>query len=652
MAISGDYETYLIGNEAVFPAPVCLSTYDGTNAYLWDKHEAEQELKKILNKELFIAHNAVFECGVTVTHYPDLAELVFDALDNGLIYCTKINEQIWNTQRQKQNKQLSLAELVMHYYQKDISEAKTDPQAWRLRYSELDGIPLSEWPIEASQYAIDDSIWAYKVFLKQQPISQILALKTAVHLNLMGAQGFRTDQSRVLKLEEEIKTFLTPRYELLAKEKFCEFKKGKWSKKTKALKEHILSLGVELEYTEKGGISTAADSLASYQNQVDDPILKAFSELSQYETIMSNFVSHLKGAPKIYTQYNTVLNTGRTSSSSSKLFDSVNIQNQPGEVKNVTYDVRGCYVPRPGFKIFSVDYSGLELCSASHQLYMKVGYSKMRDMLNSGTKPVDPHSNLAARRKGMPYEEFMKRKAEFKEERNKAKPLNLSFPGGVGYDTMRHLMYKAGITTHFKVLEKARRKTDLYYFLTNLGVPDLRIKRLNQKEYALVQDELVGMKRDLFDAYPELEEFLKETHKKFLTGRTRFKKNEFGEWEEEEMYRYETHGFVRDWCTYTAMCNGFLMQTPAAVGATKAMCKIHREFYNNPNIFPQAFVHDEGIGEVREDCYDLVERVGQIMIEEMQTVLPSVRISVEASVSDVWQKADGFWTKKMWEDAK
>ena len=129
-------------------------------------------------------------------------------------------------------------------------------------------------------------------------------------------------------------------------------------------------------------------------------------------------------------------------------------------------------------------------------------------------------------------------------------------------------------------------------------------------------------------------------------------KNEFGEWEEEPMYMYDTHGFKRDWCTYTALCNGFLMQTPSAVGAQKAVNAVVRKFYDNSDIFPQAFIHDEIVFEVKADCYHLIDEAAEIMISEMQTVLSSVRISVEASVSDYWQKADGFWTKTYFKDAK
>jgi hypothetical protein len=658
MNIAIDFESYLIADGSIFPKPVCLSGYNGKDTFLLNSEDGRQWLAEHLNKDLLIAHNAVFECGVIVTHYPELSDKVFEALDNGLIYCTKINESLWNIQREKALFGLTLAGLVKHYFNTDISGSKTEPDAWRLRYSELDGVPIADWPIEASQYAIDDSIWAWKVYASQAPINQSLALKSAVYLNLMGAQGFNIDQERVNLLESEIWEFLTPRYDFLVSEGFCDYipKQKQPRKQVKKLKEYVDSLSVDKMYTNKGQTATSGEALSSYLTQLgDNPVLKAFSELSRYEKIITSYIKNLKNAkPKMYSQYSTTLNTGRTSSSGSKLFASCNIQQPPKKVEGVTYDVRNCFIPRPGFKICSIDYSGLELCSAAHQLYTTLGYSMMREALNEGETPTDMHSKLAAKIKGISYEEFIehKRESDFKDARQKAKPINLGFPGGIGYDTMRHLMWRDGIKTRYQVLHTARRKNDLYYYLTNLASPELRIKRQGKHDYALVQDELVLLKNYMFNLYPDLEQFLKETHTKFLTGKNKWVMNDFGEWEEEPMYMYDTHGFKRDWCTYTALCNGFLMQTPSAVGAQKAVNAIVRKYHNNSDIFPQAFIHDEIVFEIREGREDLAEEAAYIMITEMQTVLSSVRIAVEASMSDYWQKADGFWTQAYWRDAK
>jgi DNA polymerase I-like protein with 3'-5' exonuclease and polymerase domains len=649
-----DYESYLIGNGSIFPKPVCLSAYDGSQTFLFNRADTEAYLKENINKHLIVAHNAVFECGVTVTHYPQLAEQVFEALDNGLIYCTKINEALWNVQREKPLNKLSLADLVQHYFSKDISDTKTDPEAWRLRYSELDDIPISEWPETARQYAIDDSIWAYKIKKCQKYIDQTLTLKSAVYLNLQGATGFTIDPQRVNKLEEEIWEYLTPRYDFLVQEGFCDYmpKQKKPRKQVKKIKEYIESLNLELMYTDKGSTATSAEALSFYNNQIDDKVLKVYSELSKYETILSTYVNNIKGNDIIYSQYSTTLNTGRTSSSKSKLFSSCNIQNVPRKVDNVTYDVRNCFVARPGFKICSIDYSGLELCSAAHQLYTTLGYSQMRAALNEGDKPTDMHSKLAAKIKGINYEEFILNKQAFKEDRQKAKPINLGFPGGIGYDTMRYLMWKDGITTRYEILERAARKTDLYYYLTMLAAPDIRIKRTGKYEYSLVQDELILLKKYMFELYPDLEQFLKDTHNRFLTGKHKHVKNDFGEWEDEPMYSYSTHGFKRDWCTYTALCNGFLMQTPSAIGAKNAMCKLIREFYNHPDVIPQAFIHDEAVVEVREDkTEEHLKRISEILIDGMHEKLPSVRMTVEAEVcGPYWRKSGGEWSKTYWKN--
>lgn len=650
--ISIDYETYLIGNEAVFPKPVCLSFYDGLETGLLNREEAGQYLHEILTKkEQIIAHNAVFECGVTITHYPGLANSVFDALDNGLIYCTKINESLNNIIREKRVNDLTLAGLVKHYFNTDISETKTDPDAWRLRYSELEGKPISDWPKAAIDYAIDDSIWAYKVRQNQTPIKQNLALKSAVYLNLMGAQGFLIDGTRVEKLNEEIWAFLTPHYDFLVEQGFCDYivNQKQPRKQTKKLKEYVESLGIITQYTSKGNTSMSGESIDAYLIQKEDPILRSFSELAKYEKILTSYLNRLRGSKKIYSQYSTDKNSGRTSSSGSKLFDSVNIQQMPRKVEGVTYDVRNCFVPRPGFKVFSIDYGALELRSVAHQLYSLLGYSNLRKILNSGDKPVDPHSILAARMKNVEYYEDFKK--DYKEDRDKAKEVSLGLPGGMGYDTIRGSMWSKGVKTYYQVLEKSYSKRELQYYLWNLGSNDLRIKRLNKNEYALVQDEIVNIKRFVFDLYPELEQFLKEEHKKFMTGKTKWVKNEFDEWEEEPLYKYQVGDFVRDNCTYTALCNGYLMQSPSAQGAQMAMNKMIRTYWNHPDVIPQAFIHDEVVGEIRENCYDQLDDVAEIMMSEMQQILPTVRIAVEASVSDYWQKADGFWTKTYFKDA-
>ena len=177
--------------------------------------------------------------------------------------------------------------------------------------------------------------------------------------------------------------------------------------------------------------------------------------------------------------------------------------------------------------------------------------------------------------------------------------------------------------------------------------PNIRIERISKVEYALVYDELVGLKAELFSLYPELQRFLKEYHKRGLTGETKAMKNDYGEWEKEPMYAYKVGDFQRDWCTYTAYCNGFLMQTPAAIGATMAMSNIIEKYQDSDNVIPLAFIHDEIIFEVKDDKYkfSFIEDIANILIDSMQDTLPYVRITVEASLMDYWKKSGGEWEK-------
>ena len=120
----------------------------------------------------------------------------------------------------------------------------------------------------------------------------------------MGASGFNVNKSRVLKLEDEIWEYLTPRYDFLVENGICDYitKQKQPRKQIKKLKEYVESLGLDLQYTEKGSTATSAEALSAYLTQKDDPILRSFSELTKYEKILTAFISLLK-TDKIYTKY-------------------------------------------------------------------------------------------------------------------------------------------------------------------------------------------------------------------------------------------------------------------------------------------------------------------------------------------------------------
>lgn len=682
MAISIDFETYLIGEPDNIPKPVCLAIYEasksedgtGTKTIVTGLENIETSLSEILKEDLVIAHNARFECLVIYEWFPKLRAPLIKALRESRIYCTLIAEKLVNNLRKKQIQQMSLADLVGQYFQEDISAGKEE-DAWRYRYSELDGVPLSEWPREAVDYALSDALWAYRIWTLQKAVAPRygLSVRSEVTLNLMALQGLRVSKERLQICEQEVKDKLGPIYKSLISRGLCDPPIGnhKPKKNMNEFRQWVKDNIPNPEKTAKGNVATGRESLIRYKtymeslNAPEAVVLDEFLTISEFEKVQTAFISRLKEAdPYIYTDYNSVVSTGRTSSRTSKFYPSVNIQQMPRKVEGVTHDIRNCFVPREGYKIVAIDYAGLELAATAHQLGEYYGESAMRDALNRGEGPTDMHSMFAARimgikeRRPISYEDFVLRKKEpeYAKYRQLSKPINLGFPGGIGYDTMRKLLAKEGIRPGFEVVRKSYSKeyiVKLYKRYVQYE-ESIRVARLSKNEYGLAYDELVSLKQELFNLYPELGHFLKEGHKDFLTGKTKNMKNDFGEWEEEPMYRYSTHGFSRDWCTYTALCNGYLMQTPSAIGAKTMLTMFVEKYLEDERVIPLAFIHDEIVFEVLQngEQEDIIKDVSELMIDAMQMTLNSVRITVEASMMDYWDKGGGDYQVMYWKDPK
>jgi DNA polymerase I-like protein with 3'-5' exonuclease and polymerase domains len=673
MVIFIDFETYLINNDSPIPEPICLSYYDGKVDGVLLREEIGSFLTKIFqDRRVSVgAHNASFELNVISKYYPKLKPYLYSKLKNKQIICTKIYEQLLDCTRRKSILKFSLDSLVLKYFDLDISENKKNPNSWRYRYSELVTLPLKDWPEEAIKYSKEDSILAYKIYLKQleeRKIDISLSVAADYYLNRMGLTGIIIDKDRAIKIEEELKEKVKDYVSKLEEESILVHDKKGRKRNMKYFKEVLKEKLPNIKYTTKGSVSTSHEDMMYYLTliQEDDPfhnILTSFIEVMGAEKVLTAFVSRLKkSCPYIRTQYKAVVSSGRTSSSTSESFPSVNIQQMPREVKGVTWDIRNCFIPRTGYKICSIDYSGLELASAGNQLYKITGQRNMLDILNFGDEPTDMHSMLAYRfmnikdKANETYESFIKHKkeAKYKKYRQLAKPINLGFPGGIGYDTMRTLLARDGIFPKLKILETSKYEDSLQIRATQVkrkGYP-VRIRQTARNNFELIYDELVALKEELFNLYPDLKYFLTEGHKHFLTGESKQIKNEFGEWESEEMYRYQVEDFSRDWCTYTQLCNGILMQSPSAIGAKRAVIKVMEEFSDTEVIIPQAFIHDEILFEIK-DCpqmYDLIQDVAEIMLKSMATVLSEPRLACEAEVMGYWKKSGGDWSRVYWLD--
>lgn len=348
MTVAIDYETDLMDDTTgLAPRPVCLSWCNNgiASGIIVDIDEMEAYWNKILdNGDYIVAHNATFEVCVTHKHFPNLRDKLKAAIRKQKFVCTKLFEQHINATRasagfvtkcEKALNKVNLASLVEHYFHVDISETKTDPNAWRLRYSELRGVPLAKWPKEAVDYSIQDSVWAFKVYkeqIKTHLKSVMEATECELWLNLMGNEGLIIDVDRVNEIEREVYAEIEPARKFLIEAGICYFnKKGEFCKKDKALKEHVMQIIEAPRVSAKGNIIIKSEMLELYASLTNDKILESYMKVKSLEKVLTTYTSRMK-SPLVRTSYSAGKETNRTSTSVKGPYLMLGIQQMPRQM--------------------------------------------------------------------------------------------------------------------------------------------------------------------------------------------------------------------------------------------------------------------------------------------------------------------------------
>ena len=214
-----DTETFLIGQEAPFPRPVCVQYSDFNEGHVdrgtvavKDKMESVFEIAAASGENSIVTvwHNASYDLQVICQHRPDLLPKVIDMVKSGHVKCTLIREQMLNLAQYGHPsmieingvfKQISnaLGEVVRRYFGVDLSASKAD-DSWRMNYASLVNVPLEVWPRDAVDYAADDPEWAAKVYLAQE--KRRAEFIERVGIDPLKSEDFRTEMSFLL-------TFLT-----------------------------------------------------------------------------------------------------------------------------------------------------------------------------------------------------------------------------------------------------------------------------------------------------------------------------------------------------------------------------------------------------------------------------------------------------------
>ncbi len=435
-AIAIDSETHLFANGAQAPKVVCVQWDDGEDREVLTGAQIRRFVKTQLELaaqegRVIVGQNIAFDMSVFASASPDLLGLIFQAYDRGVVQCTTIRERLLDLAQGKPRSKYSLDELAERYGAKVVD--KSNP--WRLRYSELEDIPVKDWPPEALEYALDDptatrQVWegqnARAAKMPYDGFQEEAARQTSYDfaLNLMRCWGVRTNEQRVKNLLLRTEAKLSDMVPELVKAEIMSTKGSKIMANIKARVEAAFRAEeTPIPTTPTGATKTDKATL----KKCHDPALAMVVEHSYLTKLKNTYIKKMVEGilGNIHASFHTLgADTGRTSSSGP------NLQNQ-----STKGGVRECFVPREGFDFVGADYDSQELRTLAQACKDLCGYSNLANKFQEDPE-FDPHTAFAATLMGWTYEDAMRRKAagdpEVKERRQQAKAANFGFPGGLG----------------------------------------------------------------------------------------------------------------------------------------------------------------------------------------------------------------------------
>lgn len=634
--VSLDLETHLIKPGMVMPRMVCLTYAIQAGAQgivLRDEGLALARGWLADPDAVVVGQNVCFDLGVLCAEDAAFVPLVYRALDDGRIRDTMIRQKMLDnatgdlkflfdeeTETFKQAN-FSLQNLVYRHLKKFIPKGA---DTWRLRYNELDGVPLDQWPEAATRYALGDAVDTLAVFEIQEAIvverlweafkwkmkapdgrkvlppptdsvlpGEIDTMKAAWALYLMGAWGLRTDGEMVAKLKVDLEIEYA---EAVGRAQAAGLVRANGKRDMKAIRAavqgHYLAHGLEVPLTEKSQVSTDRDTLNNgrYPSIAKHPGLVSVSDVVRVQKLLRTYLPILERGTTypITPSYNVMVESFRTSCASP------NIQNPPRKG-----GVRECFVPRsepfPHVYIFA-DYSTLELRTLAQTCLDLFDYSRMADAIKAGR---DLHIDMGiAILGGMNYDEAIARfKAGdplLKEARQFAKALNFGAPGGLGAATFVEYARASGIS-----INEARAKDLIALYKKN---------------------------------WPEMDDYFRYI-------------GNLCQSDENEIWHPRTE-MVRGNVRYTAAANHFF-QHLAAIGAKDALYHVSRECYTNLvsplyGSRPVFFLHDEiGMETPYADpvkASRAADRLSEIMVERMRVWCPDVPIEAGPVMMLRWFK--------------
>lgn len=701
--VSFDLETHLIEPGILAPPIVCgslarMEEYDGPGGQSVD---AEGELvhpraavldraRALLDSDrIIVGANVAFDFGCLVAADPDFLPLVFKAYGEGRVYDVQIAQALHaiaegslgqdprtggptcDPMTGKQSGRYSLAICV------DLTLGRVDAKAndeWRLRYAELERVPLDQWPETARQYPVDDAVNTLEVAVAQVrgggagptpgPHRNLDDLpnqaETAFALHLGAMWGLRTDPVRVAALRASTETAhvkFVEKFEALGY--FRRDDDGQPKKDLNAIKQAVIRaygggepcpapgcVGGRVLSPKTGNPIKCPDCSGTGMNPGPAPRTPAGGVCADRDALVESGDLDLAALgdnepEKILTTYlpkledetlgrmlrpNVLVSSFRTS------YDGL-IQLMPR-----LGGVRLCFRARDGRLLCSVDFGAGELCTLAQTCYWLFGRSHMMDVINASGDPGALHTAFAATLSGRTAEEMtalVKAKDEdAKMKRTVAKFLNFGLPGGMGAAKFILTARKknAGTTKlpdgtevpgiRFCVLLLGADRCGAHRVTEWKGKPTPPICRACVE---LVDSEL---RPAWFRQWPEIREYFAWVTARVDGG------GEFPCW---------LTDCVRGGLDFTNGAN-HSFQYLLAQAAKHALRAVARECYvdDSSPMFgtrPVFFAHDEIIAEVPEEVAHLAgPRMAQVMVKAAREWVPDVCMVAEPALMRWWDK--------------
>ncbi len=452
------------------------------------------------NDALIIAHNTAFDLGMFLHEMRyDRATVkgIFQALAEDRVTDTMLREKLlaiaegwsdFDPVLQQKPPKYGLDSVVERRLGIQV-EGKHGEDVWRVRYHELDGVPLANWPLPAVDYAIMDAEYALLVALAQVNlgydvrsapdlppyklanggiVDETRQMRASLALGLQPAWGVRTDRNTVDVWSEEISEALAGATAGLARVGVLRQAGGVYKSGAKAgkriapgdvgtkdtgflqklVEEDLTAQGLPVKRTPTGRVQVGAEALLLCST----PELKEWGAAQHYEKWRSTYLLPAKigtTGPMPYN-YDTLKDTGRTSSYGT------NAQNPPKKGR-----FRSCVAARPGNVLCSVDFDAAELCGLGQIHLWKFGKSVYADMAEKG---IDLHAPVAAQLWGISLDEFLaiygnKAHPKYPDAkfiyRQCAKALNFGGWGGLG--SRKFVTYALGLEPPVDLADVARR---------------------------------------------------------------------------------------------------------------------------------------------------------------------------------------------------